>query len=405
MGWRTPSRFSAQFRRTGLRWDVAVEVWAARRALQRKTATVSDPTAEPTAYTRRLSLLDPGYRREALREIRRIVPRLRNAPFVNLYTGSDEPIALLPRGRARSSAFGRRLARDFRRATGFALPDPAARPSTSDRERLRWLAWSRFSGERFLAMKQEQARLIRRLDPDALVSPNDYGFIDGFMPWDYTRLGAFADVVEADPYVSYPERDRAGRGRYNPGFGAKLLSDLSGVRTRIIVQAFDYSRYQPVPGDLWTWSAQALRAGATDLSFFATRQPPLHEPPPLPGDARRRAQPSRHPAARRPRPTRTSSSSTRPPARARPSPTAPETCATAPTGTPLYTAYSLLGELARRRVQLRRRHPPGRPALPPRRGAHALAAARRHPRRGPSPTRSPPGCGRAGPWSSPTPRR
>ncbi len=273
VGWRTPSRFAAQHRSTGLRWDVAVEVWAARRALQRKTATVSDPTAEPTAYTRRLSLLDPGYRREALREIRRIVPRLRNAPFVNVYTGSDEPIALIPRGRARASAFGRRLARDFRRATGLALPNPAARPSTDPREGLRWLAWSRFSGDRFFAMKEEQARVIRRLDPDALVSPNDYGFIDGFVPWDYTRLAGFADVVEADPYVSYPERDRAGRGRYNPGFGAKLLSDLSGKRTRIIVQGFDYSRYQPVPGDLWTWSAQALRAGATDLSFFASDNP------------------------------------------------------------------------------------------------------------------------------------
>jgi hypothetical protein len=73
--------------------------------------------------------------------------------------------------------------------------------------------------------------------------------------------------------VSFPERDRAGRGRYNPGFGAKLLSDLTGRRTRIIVQGFDYSRYQPVPGDLWAWSAQALRAGATDISFFASDNP------------------------------------------------------------------------------------------------------------------------------------
>lgn len=273
VGWRTPSRFSAQFRRTGLRWDVAVEVWAARRALQKETAVVSDPTAEPTAYTRRLSLLDPGYRREALREIRRIVPRLAGRPYVNFYTGSDEPIALIPRGRARSTRFGRRLARDFRRTTGVALPDPAARPSSSQRERLRWLAWSRYSGDRFFRMKEEQARLIRRLDPDAVVSPNDYGFIDGFIPWDYTRLASFADVVEADPYVSYPERDRAGRGRYNPGFAAKLLSDLTGKRVRIVVQAFDYSRYQPVPGDLWTWTAQALRAGATDVSFFASDNP------------------------------------------------------------------------------------------------------------------------------------
>ena len=133
---------------------MAVEVWAARRALQRKTATVSDPTAEPTAYTRRLSLLDPGYRREALREIRRIVPRLRERPLRQpLHRQRRADRAAPARPQARSSAFGRRLARDFRRATGFALPDPAARPSTSAREGLRWLAWSRFSGDRFFAMK------------------------------------------------------------------------------------------------------------------------------------------------------------------------------------------------------------------------------------------------------------
>lgn len=272
VGWRTPARFLAHNRRTGLRFDVAVEVWAARRALERG-AVVSDPTAEPTAYTRRLSLLDPAYRRQALREIRRIVPTVRRRPFVNLYTGSDEPVTIIPRGRARSTPFGRRLARDFRRATGRALPNPAAPPSTSERERLRWLAWSRFSGDRFFRMKEEQARLIRRLDPAAVVNPNDYGFINGFIPWDYTRLSRFADVVEADPYVSFPERDRVGRGRYNPGFGAKLMSDLTGRRTRIIVQAFEHSRYRPVPGDLWTWAAQALRAGATDLSFFASDNP------------------------------------------------------------------------------------------------------------------------------------
>lgn len=271
--WRTPQRFQTAFQSTGLRWDVAVEVWAARRALQRRTAVVADPTADPRAYTRRLSLLDPGYRREALREIRRIVPTVRGRPFVNLYTGSDEPVAVLPRGSARSTPFGRRLAADFRGASGFTLPDPGARSSTSPREGLRWLAWSRFSGRRFFAMKAEQARLIRRLDPGAVVDPNDYGFIDGFIPWDYTRLADFADVVEADPYVSYPERDRAGRGRYNPGFTAKLLSDLTGRRVRIVVQAFDYSRYQPVPGDLWTWTAQALRAGATDISFFGSDNP------------------------------------------------------------------------------------------------------------------------------------
>ncbi len=270
-GWRTPKRFARHHAQTGLKWDVAVEVWAARNALRKKTAVVSDPTTE--AYTRRLSLLDPGYRREALREIRRIVPTVRRQPYVNYYTGSDEPVAVLPRGTARDTPFGRRLARDFRRATGFTLPDPTAPRSRSAREGLRWLAWTRFSGNRFFAMKAEQAALIRRLDPGAVISPNDYGFIDGFIPWDYSRLAAFADIVEADPYVSYAERDRRGRGRYNPGFTAKLLSDTTGKRVRIVVQAFDYSRYVPQVGDLWTWAAQALRAGATDISFFASGNP------------------------------------------------------------------------------------------------------------------------------------
>lgn len=277
VGWRTPARLRAQNRRTGLRWDVAYEVWAARRALDRG-AVVADPTASETAYTRRLSLLDPRYRREALREIRRIVPTVRNRGIVNLYAGSDEPVTVIPRGRARAGAFGRALKRDFRRRTGRSLPNPAARPTRSAAAGLKWLAWTRYSGARFFAMKAQQARLIRRLDRSARVSPNDFGFIDGFIPWDYTRLAGFADVAEADPYVSYAERDRPGRGRYNPGFGAKLMSDLSGLRTRIVVQAFEYSRYQPVPGDLWTWSAQALRAGATDLSFFASDNPRFTNP-------------------------------------------------------------------------------------------------------------------------------
>ncbi len=237
---------------------------------------MSDPTT--LAWARRLSLLDPAYRSAALREIRRIVPTVRNRPYVNFYTGSDEPFVVLPRGKARRTPFGRKLAADFRRATGYALPDPVARRSSSLAERLRWSAWSRYAGERFFAMKAEQARLIRRLDPAAVINPNDYGFIDGFIPWDYTRLAEFADVVEADPYVSYPERDRVGRGRYNPGFGAKLMSDLTGTRTRIVVQGFNYSRYTPTASDLWTWTAQALRAGATDISFFASDNPRFTRP-------------------------------------------------------------------------------------------------------------------------------
>ena len=145
--------------------------------------------------------------------------------------------------------------------------------------------------------------------------------------------------------MSYPERDRAGRGRYNPGFGAKLMSDLTGERVRIVVQAFDYSRYRPTPGDLWTWSAQALRAGATDLSFFASDNPRF---------TNRRLYDAMLAIARAVRGTRlpappstpSSSCSTPPPSEGQAQPARTGGVRYRTSGDALYTTYSLLGELA-----------------------------------------------------------
>jgi hypothetical protein len=272
--WRNERNILALYRDTGLRWDVHVEIWAARRALRDRRTVIVNPQESRRAYTRRLSLLDPRYRAAALREIRRIVPSYRGKPYVHAYTGSDEPIIVLPRGaRALRSAYARRMAAEVRRGYGWAPPSITAAPTSAPREGLRWLAYSRWSSDRFFAMKAEQAALIRRLDPQAVVVPNDFGFIDGFLPWDYTRLAGFADIVEADPYVSYGERDTPGRGRYNPGFTAKFLGDLTGRPVRIVIQNFPYSRYTPRPRDLYAWSNQALRAGAAHISFFASDNP------------------------------------------------------------------------------------------------------------------------------------
>ena len=278
--WRNPANFLRLYNATGLSWDVNVEARAAKDALCifprvpktcRPTGIVFQPDTK--APTRRMSLLDPAYQRKALSEIRRIVPRLRNAPYVYAYTGSDEPLVALPAGAATRSALWRRQSAQIKREFGWAPPQSGAKRTKSPIAGLRWLAYSRWTSKRFFAMKATQAALIRRLDPGARVVPNDYAMIDGFMPWDYTRLGAFADIVEADPYVSYAERANAGRGRYNPGFGAKLMSDLSGRDVRIIVQAFPYARYTPGIADVETWTSQALRAGATHISFYAKGNP------------------------------------------------------------------------------------------------------------------------------------
>lgn len=269
-GWRNNANFRRQYRRTGLQWDVSYEVWAARNALEKVRPT--NPRTE--AHTRRLSLLHPAYRREALREIRRLAPRFRGRPYVFAYAGSDEPIVFLPSGRrAVRSSYAKALNREMRRRYGVAPPRWNAPRTRALSERLKWVAYSDYVSDRFFALKREQTRLIKRLDPGARVSPNDYAFIDGFMPWDYTRLADFADMVDVDPYVSFAENVTPGRGRYNPGFAAKLMSDLTGARVRTVLQAFDYAGYEPQAGDLWTWAAQALRAGATDLSFFASDNP------------------------------------------------------------------------------------------------------------------------------------
>ena len=274
VAWRTPRNFARQYRSTGLSWDVFYEVWAGRRALRSPKVSTLDPTVDARAYTQRVSLLDPVYRRAALAEIRRIVPRLRGAPYVSTYHGTDEPLIRLPRGAAAErTPYARMMRSQVRKTGGFAPPRATARATRSAREGLRWLAYNRWAGTRFFAMKAEQARLIRRLDPGATILPNDYGAIRGIVPWDYTRLAGFADAVETDPYPSLAENLRPGRGRFNAGFGAKLMSDLTGARTRVVLQAFPYAGYTPTEADLYTWAGQALRAGATDISLFASQNP------------------------------------------------------------------------------------------------------------------------------------
>ena len=206
------------------------------------------------------------------------MPRYARIPYVHAYTGSDEPIIMLPRGAGAHTAVAAQLRRQVAARYGWAPPHADAAPTRSTTEGLRWLAYSRYVSDRFFAMKERQAALIRTLDPAATVVPNDYVFLDGFMPWDYTRLAPFADIVDADPYASLSERTTLGRGRYNHGFAAKFLSDLTGAPVRVIVEAFPYAGHTPTPQDLDIWTAQALRAGATHISFYALGNPRVTDP-------------------------------------------------------------------------------------------------------------------------------
>lgn len=275
-GWFTRGNYLRLFRSTGIKFDVNVELRVAKLAKDRKLHRSWNIKFKIPA--RRYNLLSPGWQATALREIKRLVPRYRNLPYRNYYTGVDEPMIYPPYGPFAASPFATSFLAQVKRRYGQPAPSASAPRTTSPAEGLRWLAFNRYTGERYFALRAEQAALIRRLDPRGLVSPNSYAFIHGFIPWDYTKLAGVADVVELDPYVSFDEAKNPGRGRYNHGFGTKLMSDLTGRRIRTIVQAFPYQGYDPAPEDVWTWATQALRAGATDLSLYGENSPRFTRP-------------------------------------------------------------------------------------------------------------------------------
>jgi hypothetical protein len=275
-GWFTRANYLRLHRQTGVKFDVNLELRVAQLARDRGLHRAWNIKLKIPA--RRYNMLSPGWQATMLREIRRLVPKYRNLPYANYYTGVDEPMVFPPFGPNAGRPFARRFVADVRRRYGQPAPRADARRTTDPAEGLKWLAFNRHTGDRYFTLRRQQADLIHRLDPNGLVSPNSYAFIDGFIPWDYTRLAAFADVVELDPYVSYDEAVNPGRGRYNHGFGTKLMSDLTGKRVRTIVQAFPYQGYDPRPEDVWTWATQALRAGATDLSLYGENSPRFTRP-------------------------------------------------------------------------------------------------------------------------------
>lgn len=269
--WFTRANYDRLHRATGIRFDVHLELRLAQLAKDRNWHQLWNTRNEIPA--RKYLMISPGWHRAALAEINRLVPKYRDLPYTAYYTGTDEPMIFPAAGPAEKTAFAKKLAATITATQGVAPPSSRTGPTTNPVEGLRWVAFHRYTGARFFNLRRQQVARIRQLDPNAVVSPNDYAFIDGFIPWDYTQVADYSDIVEVDPYVSYDEQKNPGRGRYNPGFATKLMADLTGKRVRTIVQAFKYGGYQPVPADVWTWTAQALRAGATDISLYAMDNP------------------------------------------------------------------------------------------------------------------------------------
>lgn len=280
--WRTPKFHREQFREYGVRYDVFSEGSAATAAALKNGAELLNPAAKALGRRPRVSIVDPAYVEAQAAILRKLVAQLRGETFVGYYYGKDEPSVHLPEGAPdRWGAYGRAMAREVLTQYGagrFAAPLPQEKSFQQDPNKpLRWLAYNRWMNDRFIATRSHLTRGLHEADPAARYSPANYWFMSGFQPFDFSRVAPFSDLMECDPYASSGERE-PGRGVFNHGFGAKFMSDLTGKPVRIVAQAFNYAGYSMTPDDLREWLSQALRCGASAITYYTMDSPRWTDP-------------------------------------------------------------------------------------------------------------------------------
>jgi len=289
--WRTDAFLRELHAKYGLRFDAAAESSAVAARAVVLGAEALNPQEVQAGERPVVSPVDPAYVQACREELRRLSEVLAEAPYVRTVVGEDEPsVPVIPGPRAQAGPLLRQMDEQVRVELGggrYRMPAPAD-PEWQRAEAeqpLSWLAFNRWMADRYAKAAQEKHALVRQVASGWQYVPCDYWLMSGMIPFDYSRMAKYADVVQGDPYASSAERT-PGRGMYNHGFGAKLLADLSrGTEgsdpkpVEIIVQAFDYAGYEVTPEDLLEWSSQALRCGATSLNFYASDNPRFTDGP------------------------------------------------------------------------------------------------------------------------------
>lgn len=223
------------------------------------------------------SLVDPAWVKACLQEVINYAVRYKDEDFMWGFIGKDEPTVATHQGKkSESGPFMQKADKEVLTEYGFnkygmpAPNDPDFWEHPEDHP-FQWIAFNRWAAEKYNQSKIEIYKTIKGINPRFKFVPCDYGFMGGVPAFDYSGIANYCDVVQCDAYASSAEYSpwpgRKGRGVYNHGFGTKLLSDLTGKPVWTIVQAFDYD-YNPTPEDIREWASQALRNGATYITFF-----------------------------------------------------------------------------------------------------------------------------------------
>ncbi len=281
-GPRTTAFHYDLFRKYGVRFDIWTEGSPTTAAALKQGAELLNPKGKEAGDKAAVSVVDPHYvdAQEAI--LTDLGQTMRDKPFRGVYYGKDEPRVRIPEGSPDQwGPYGQQMAKEVLSNYGygkFAAPTPKDPIFDKDPNKpLRWIAYNRWASDKWLETRARLYKALHAVDPRAVYSPADYWFMSGFVPFDYPKLASCTDMFEIDPYASSAER-RRGRGVYNHGFGAKVMSDLTGKRVRVIAQAFDYAGYAMKPEDLREWVSQALRCGASAISYYTMDNPQYTDP-------------------------------------------------------------------------------------------------------------------------------
>lgn len=281
-GSRTTGFHYDLFRKYGVRFDIWTEGSPTIASAIKLGAELLNPKAKDLGARPVVSVVDPHYVDAQEKVLVDLGQEMRDKPFRGVYYGKDEPSVHLPEGSPETwGAYSQQMAKEVLGGFGygkFAAPVPKDSAFEKDPNKpLRWIAYNRWASDKWCASRERLYDALHQADPRAVYSPADYWFMSGFIPYDYPKLAAHTDMFEIDPYGSSAERKR-GRGVYNHGFGPKFMSDMTGKPVRVIAQAFDYAGYAMKPEDLREWASQAMRCGASAISYYTMDNPQYTAP-------------------------------------------------------------------------------------------------------------------------------
>jgi beta-galactosidase len=132
------------------------------------------------------------------------------------------------------------------------------------------LDFARFSSEANIRFLAEQASLIRKASPQAVITHN---LMKDHFDIDYFRLAQELDVVSWD---NYPFFELQGEERAPSAFPHAFMRGLKKRNVWVMEQAagpggWDYVQPTPEPGRMRVWCFQALARGADLVCFFRWR--------------------------------------------------------------------------------------------------------------------------------------